>query len=501
LDGDKAHIGAVMKEGDQIPFAYAAEQLFSQEDCGFALIDSDHRVAMARGRAADWIKPGMLVEKSIPFLVGYEDVLEGIGEGKLKSFTLPYIALGEADTAPPRTFSLLLCPSGKPGWIGAVLRDETEKFRFERDLLQNKNELALAKREASRLNEIIRNYEDEVGRHRFQGFVGGSLQMQAVYRIVESAATSDATVLIMGESGTGKEICAEAIHSLSHRKEGPFITVNCAAIPSELIESELFGHVKGAFTGATANRKGAAALAHRGTLFLDEICEMDVALQAKLLRFVQSRKIQMVGKSEIEDVDVRILSATNRNVLSEVKAGRFREDLYYRLNVIPIALPPLRERGNDLIELAETFLVEISEKEAKRFVGFSNEARQLILQYPWPGNVRELQNIVQRIVVLNDDVEVTAGMLSAIRVGAENSQSKDPVAIRELVRQEEKMPQPSDVAERKVEPLSWTERRAIERAVELSQGNVRLAASRLGVAPATIYRKLASWKKSNLGKS
>ncbi|MDH3692653.1 MAG: sigma-54 dependent transcriptional regulator [Gammaproteobacteria bacterium] len=490
-----------MKEGDQIPFATAAEQLFSQEDCGFALIDSDHRVAMARGRAADWIKPGTLVEESIPFLVGYEDVLERIGEGKLESFSLPYIAFGEADAAPPRTFSLLLCPSGKPGWIGAVLRDETEKFRFERDLLQKNNELALAEREASRLNEIIRNYEDEVGRRRFQGFVGGSLQMQAVYRIVESAATSDATVLIMGESGTGKEVCAEAIHSLSHRKEGPFITVNCAAIPSELIESELFGHVKGAFTGATATRKGAAALAHRGTLFLDEICEMDVALQAKLLRFLQSRKIQMVGKSELEDVDARILSATNRDVLGAVKAGRFREDLYYRLNVIPVSLPPLRERGNDVIELAETFLAEISKKEGKRFLGIADDARRLILKYPWPGNVRELQNIIQRIVVLNDGGEVTAGMLSAIRIGAENSQSKDPVANREFVRQTETLPQSSNAATRNVQPLSQVERQAIERAVELSQGNVRLAASRLGVAPATIYRKLAGWKKSNLSKS
>jgi DNA-binding NtrC family response regulator len=485
-----------MNESDQVPFANAAAQIFASDDCGFALIDPDHRVVMARGRAADWITPGTTVEESIPFLIGYEDVLAGIGEGALESYSLPYIALNQEGGAPTRALSLLLCPSGKPGWVGAVLRDESEKYRLERDLLQNGNELELARREATRLNEIIQTYEDEVGRHMFQGFVGSSLRMQAVYHIIQSAAASDATVLIMGESGTGKEVCAEAIHSLSQRSKGPFITVNCAAIPRELIESELFGHVKGAFTGATATRKGAAALAHRGTLFLDEICEMDVDLQAKLLRFLQTRKIQMVGKAELEDVDVRILGATNREVQSEVQAGRFREDLYYRLNVIPISLPPLRERGNDVIELAETFLGEYAPKESKRFVRLSKEARRLILHYPWPGNVRELQNIIQRAVVLNDGEEVTKEMLPDLHPGTESS-GLGPTATGVDVARSAVEPFILSEAEPVViQPLSEVERQAIERAIEMSQGNIRLAASRLGVAPATIYRKLSGWKKS-----
>ncbi len=209
---------------------------------------------------------------------------------------------------------------------------------------------------------------------QYQGFIGNSLPMQAVYRVIESAASSKATVFITGESGTGKEVCAEAIHAASPRHDKPFIALNCAAIPKELIESELFGHVKGAFTGASTERQGAVEMAHHGTLMLDELCEMDLDLQSKLLRFIQTGTYQKVGSSKTSRVDVRFVCATNRNPWQEVQEGRFREDLYYRLHVIPITLPPLRDRGDDIIEIAHALLGLMSLEEGKNFSRFSKRS-------------------------------------------------------------------------------------------------------------------------------
>ncbi|HYC02763.1 MAG TPA: sigma 54-interacting transcriptional regulator [Azospirillaceae bacterium] len=237
---------------------------------------------------------------------------------------------------------------------------------------------------------------------RYQGFVGGSPPMQAVYRMIEAAAPSKATVFITGESGTGKEVCAEAVHLRSPRRKGPFIPVNCAAIPKDLMESEIFGHVKGAFTGATADHAGAALQADGGTLFLDEIGEMDLSLQAKLLRFLQTGMVKKVGSEKAEAVDVRIVCATNRDPFAEVQAGRFREDLFYRLQVISIELPPLRDRGDDIVLIARDFLERYSREERKGFRDFSPEAEEILRTYAWPGNVRQLQNVVRNVVVLND---------------------------------------------------------------------------------------------------
>ena len=218
--------------------------------------------------------------------------------------------------------------------------------------------------EKQELTAVVRTYQEEIDRRRFQGFIGSSLNMQAVYRAIESAANSNATVFFTGESGTGKEIAARAVHDISGRT-GAFIPLNCGAIPHGLMESEIFGHIKGAFTGALAEREGAARQAHNGTFFLDEICEMDLQLQTKLLRFLQTGQFTKVGGSTLEDVDVRIVCATNRDPQAEVQAGRFREDLYYRLHVIPIHLPPLRERGDDIIEIANHFFQRFAEQEAR----------------------------------------------------------------------------------------------------------------------------------------
>jgi DNA-binding NtrC family response regulator len=216
--------------------------------------------------------------------------------------------------------------------------------------------LLVTVRNALELTSLKQQLEADSGRSTFEGFVGSSRPMRAVYRAIENIAQSKATVFITGESGTGKELCAEAIHRRSPRSERPFIAINCGAIPKDLIETELFGHVKGAFTGAISDRAGAASLADGGTLFLDEICEMDIALQTKLLRFLQTGALQRVGGQKTETVDVRVICATNRNPAEEVREGRFREDLYYRLNVIPIHLPPLREREDDATLIAKVFL-------------------------------------------------------------------------------------------------------------------------------------------------
>ena len=360
------------------------------------------------------------------------------------------------------------------------------------------------------MTQIIDEYREQFERDGFCGFIGSSMAMQGVYRIVESAAPSTATVFITGESGTGKELCAEAVHQLSPRKEAPFIALNCAAIPKDLMESEIFGHVKGAFTGALSEREGAAALADGGTLFLDELCEMDLDLQSKILRFIQSGTFQKVGSSKQEKVNVRFVCATNRDPLAEVREGRFREDLYYRLHVIPIALPPLRDRGKDIVEIASQFLTVISKEETKNFKRFNKAAEQLMLSYPWPGNVRELENVVRNLVVLNSGEEVTPEMFPAPvnQVGAhlaahleagtadDNQSFTESVASQsgQLVDTTQTESAPSADNEFNIIPLAQVERTAIEQAINLCDGNIPKAAALLDVSPSTIYRKKQAWE-------
>ncbi len=347
-----------------------------------------------------------------------------------------------------------------------------------------------------RLSRVVENLEQDFDRGEFGGFIGGSLAMQAVYRMIDKAAPSHATVFITGESGTGKELCAEAIHGMSPRARRPFIVINCAAIPKDLIESEVFGHVKGAFTGAVRDREGAARLAHGGTLFLDEICEMDPNLQTKLLRFVQTGTFQRVGDGRQETVDVRFICATNRAPLEEVKAGRFREDLYYRLHVVPIHLPPLRERDDDLVLIARRFLASCAEEEGKAFTSFTPACEETLRSYPWPGNVRQLQNVVRNTVIMNDGEVVTPDMLPAPLdrfIADAERESRNP-QIPEV-----NSPTASDPS-RIIVPLARLEREAIERAIESCDGNVPRAAHYLGISGATIYRKRVAWQKAARGR-
>lgn len=235
------------------------------------------------------------------------------------------------------------------------------------------------------------------------GIIGESSTLAEVFRMLHKVAPTDSTVLVTGESGTGKELLVRALHRRSLRSDKPFVPINCGAIPRELLESELFGHEKGAFTHAIRSKPGRFELAEGGTVFLDEIGEMDISLQVKILRVLQEKEIERVGGSGPREVDVRIIAATNRDLEEEVRLGRFREDLYYRLNVIPMHLPPLRERGQDILLLAQSFLERFCEKRARKCLQLAPHAARVLLAYPWPGNVRELENFMERLSILVDE--------------------------------------------------------------------------------------------------
>jgi transcriptional regulator with GAF, ATPase, and Fis domain len=234
----------------------------------------------------------------------------------------------------------------------------------------------------------------------FSGISGSSRRMQEIFQLLEMVAPSEATVLLLGETGTGKELVAQAIHRNSHRADGPFVLVNCAALPETLLESELFGHERGAFTGAINRKDGRFLLAHHGTLFLDEIGELSLSIQAKILRVLQAREFEPLGGNRTLKVDVRIIAATNRDLEKMVREGQFRDDLYYRLNVFLLVLPPLRERLDDLPLLANFFLKKYGEKYRRGTIALAPEALQVFRQYPWPGNIRELENVIERGVII-----------------------------------------------------------------------------------------------------
>jgi DNA-binding NtrC family response regulator len=328
---------------------------------------------------------------------------------------------------------------------------------------------------------------------KFCGLIGASLPMRAVYNVIENAASSRATVFVTGESGTGKELCAQAIHQLSPRRNGPFIAVNCGAIPRELMESEMFGHVKGAFTGAVGNRDGAISRAQGGTLFLDEICEMDLSLQVKLLRVLQSGEFQKVGGSDIERADVRYVCATNRDPWCEVQGGRFREDLYYRLHVVPCAMPPLRERDDDVLLIARHFLELYGKEEGKEFTDFDDSATRALRRYPWPGNIRELQNVLRNTVLFNHGRLVTEPMLNRLDPNAVPRSAATSIAALAA------MPRPGgSPGGGAVKPLWLVEKEAMEEAIALCGGNIPRAAALLEINPSTIYRRKAEWEKERL---
>ncbi|CAM3039271.1 sigma-54-dependent transcriptional regulator [Vibrio rarus] len=368
----------------------------------------------------------------------------------------------------------------------------------------------------SKLQSLVNTLESKFDRPHFHGFIGASLPMQAVYKIIESAAPTTASVFINGESGTGKEVCAEAIHKQSKRANKPFVALNCGAIPRDLMESEIFGHVKGAFTGATTDRKGAAMQAHGGTLFLDELCEMELEMQKKLLRFLQTGAVTPLGSSKELKADVRIICATNKDPLQQIQEGHFREDLYYRVHVIPIELPPLRERDKDIVTLAKHFVKLYAKQDDKRFTGLSADVESILKSYPWPGNVRQLQNVMRNVVVLNDGIKVEASHLppplnqvnpvakpapSAVNT-VHNSTQNPPTASPSVAVDTNAViapdpvitPEPTQTKEYVIKPMWQVERETIQNAIQHCDGNVLNAAVLLDLSPSTVYRKKQQWE-------
>jgi transcriptional regulator with GAF, ATPase, and Fis domain len=341
---------------------------------------------------------------------------------------------------------------------------------------------ALFIKNAQLLNEL-RSEKTELAERlenvKFGEIIGACPQMVEVYNRVEKVASTDITVLINGETGTGKELIAREIHNRSPRAKGPFITVNCGAIPENLIESELFGHVKGAFTGAVANQIGKFQAADGGTIFLDEIGELPLQLQVKLLRVLQEKQIQRLGEAKTMGIDARVVAATNRDLLEEVRAGRFREDLYFRLNVIGILLPPLRERGDDVLLIAR-YLIGRYGKEYGRDIdpgkALSASAQNAIMRFSWPGNIRQLENHIKKALVLADGPQLTAGDLDLELPGG--TAATDDDAVLPLAEARDR----------------W-QREYINRVLAINGGNRTKTARDLGVDPRTIFRHLEKVEK------
>jgi len=324
--------------------------------------------------------------------------------------------------------------------------------------------------------EVKRLREDVQTRVHFDNIIAQSGEMHEVFKLVNKVKNSDLCVLLLGESGTGKELIARAIHYNSDRAKGPFVVVNCASIPRDLLESELFGHEKGSFTGAIQRRVGKFEQAIGGTIFLDEIGEMDHSLQAKILRVIQEKTFTRVGGNETITTNARLISATNRDLREEVKLRNFREDLYFRLSTFPIILPPLRQRKSDVLLLAEHFLTHYGKEQGKPKLRFSRKALDLLYRYPWPGNIRELENAIQRAVVLTDGDTLTEQEL--------------PVAVQSFAAGESGPRSTSLFTESQagVAPLEKIKEEAIRQALKVTEGNVAEAAKKLEIGRATLYR-------------
>jgi two-component system, NtrC family, response regulator HydG len=306
----------------------------------------------------------------------------------------------------------------------------------------------------------------------FSGVVGTSPRIREIFDLLARVAPTEATVLLLGETGTGKELVAQAIHRNSARANGPFVVVNCAALPETLLESELFGHERGAFTGATHRKDGRFVLAHQGTLFLDEVGELTLPLQAKLLRVLQDREVEPLGSTRSVKVDVRIITATNRDLETMVREGQFREDLFYRLNVFPVVLPPLRERQEDLPALAEFFLKKFSQKNRREGITLAPEVLEAFRHYPWPGNIREMENVMERAVILCQGTVVT------------------PENLPPAVQARGAWP---DGGEEKEMELQELERQLISRTLKGVAGQRRQAAEILGISLDELNLKIRSY--------
>ena len=396
----------------------------------------------------------ILTDQRMPDLSGL-DVLEAVRSASPETAVVIMTAYGTIETA------VDAIKAGAADYLTKPLNLDELLHRVHR--VRERHHLVRENRE---LREALTE------RHRVEGIVGDSGQMQEVLSLVRRVAPSDATVLIRGESGTGKELIARALHYASPRAAGPLVKVNCAALAESLLEAELFGHEKGAFTGAIASRKGRFELADGGSIFLDEIGDLPPHLQVKLLRVLQEREFERVGSSRPVKVDVRLLAATHRNLEALVREGRFRDDLYYRINVVTIMLPPLRERREDLPPLIDHFLRTFAEKNGKTVRGITREAREALLRYDYPGNIRELENLMERAVVLTRD-EVIGVEDLPLTLEAPAAQSGEGAGL--------------------IAAVEGLERRMMREALAKAEGTQTRAAELLGISERVLRYKLRKY--------
>ena len=455
VDDDRAHAEAMQmaleRDGHLVEIAdnYAAA-LDRVRARSFEVVLTD--LMLGDGNGLDLLRElrELFPHMSTFLITGYgsvETAVEAMQEGAADYLTKP-VNLGELRTRVNR---------------------ELEKQRLEKD------------------NQELRQALDR--RFGLEGMVGQGPRMQRVFDLVRQAGPTDATVLILGESGTGKELIANALHRLSGRASCRFLAINCAALTETLIESELFGHAKGAFTGAQESKVGKFEYAEGGTIFLDEIGDMPLATQAKLLRVLENREVMAVGSNQAQPVDVRILAATNRDLMERVAAGKFREDLYYRLAVVQVEMPTLKDRLEDIPLLVDAFLQELQERHGKDIDGMGEDVLRTLRAHPWPGNVRELRNAVETMVVLDQD-----GVLDREDL---------PILLRDLVVSDsEDGGAETTVAEARVEPgyelvgrsLAEVERDLLLKTLEALGGNRQKAAAQLGIGERTLYRKLKAYQ-------
>ena len=352
---------------------------------------------------------------------------------------------------------------------------------FPKPIDQQKLELSLknAIRNYDLVKEIQNLKENVKKEYSFDNIISADGKMQDVFKLVSKVLDNDITVLIYGESGTGKELIARAIHYNGRRKDKPFVVVNCASIPRELLESELFGHEKGSFTGAHQRKLGKFELAKDGTIFLDEVGELEMLLQAKLLRVIQQKEFERVGGNELIRTNVRIISATNRELKQAVEQKQFREDLFYRLNSFPISIPPIRQRRSDILVLTEYFLEEFNKKLQRNVKGFSKKALKLIYEYDWPGNVREMENTIERCMIISEKDNLDVDDLPQHIRAADTSVSADQQSIM--------------FTDDNIVPFEKIKEKSIRHALKVTGGNIVEAARKLQLGRATIYRLMEKY--------
>jgi two-component system, NtrC family, response regulator len=428
---------------------------------------SDYQVLEAADRMAALTHVRQTLPPVVLLDLGLPPDVDGASEGlatlretlQLNPMTKVIVVTGNSD----RVKAVAAIESGAYDFIEKPVQLDVLKVVLQRALY-----LASLERDS-------RAFPKQTDQAVFNGLVGTSPSIQEVFRVIQRVAPSDVPVIITGESGTGKELVARAVHRQSSRNTGPFVAINCGAIPETLLESELFGYEKGAFTGASVQRKGRIESAQGGTLFLDEIGDIPLGLQVKLLRFLQERQIQRLGGKEPISVDARILAATHVDLQEAMSEGRFREDLYYRLCVVTIAVPVLKERGSDIVLLARTFLTKFAEEQRKPLKGFTPEAIEALAIHHWPGNVRELENRIKRAVVMAEGRYVTPLNLELREIATSGGDASTLRASREI-----------------------REKDLVRLAMEKAEGNITRAAADLGISRPTLYQLLARYGLKNV---